>query len=93
MGSDHIQWRAFDFTAVPGNDPTLLDLAVLTGWNSMPNTDQRHIFKSLSTGVTLVSDTNAVKSDLGGRVFIAQYRPRALCTHRARCAQRYVSGF
>ncbi|GAA5476787.1 hypothetical protein [Haloferula helveola] len=35
-----------------GNDPTLMDLVVATHWNSPPTPNQRHVFQSLSSGIT-----------------------------------------
>lgn len=37
---------------VAGNDPALMDLVVHTGENNSPNFEQRHIFKSLTTGTS-----------------------------------------
>ncbi|MCH7225792.1 hypothetical protein [Haloferula sp. A504] len=36
--------------SLPGNDPTLLDLVTATHWNSAPNTHQRQLVQSLSSG-------------------------------------------
>ena len=67
---------AFDFPGAAGNDPTRLDLAVLTGWNNAPNPHRRHLLQSLAGGISPLADANlSGPADRGGRVLLLDAGP------------------